>query len=228
MTTTATAGAGTAPVSAWDTLPLLPQHVELLMGSGIDHEVARVRGYMSATAAKTLAQLRFSGRQASLLPALAIPFWSATGEIAFWQSRPDRPRLFPGREGSRKLVKYETPVGARMAVDVHPIVRPKISDPSVPLLVTEGVRKADALVSRGHVAVALAGIWNWRGTNDLNGLTVLADWEWIALNDREVVVVFDNDVLRNPLNRKALDRLTGFLELRHANVRVARLPERLP
>jgi hypothetical protein len=36
-----------------------------------------------------------------------------------------------------------------MVLDVHPETRDKLGDPSVPLFVTEGIRKGDALVSHG-------------------------------------------------------------------------------
>jgi Domain of unknown function (DUF3854) len=50
-----------------------------------------------------------------------------------------------------------------MALDVHPFCRESLKDPGVPLFVTEGIKKSDALVSRGLCAVALIGVWNWRG-----------------------------------------------------------------
>lgn len=65
----------------------------------------------------------------------------------------------------------------------------------MPLLITEGVRKADAAVSVGLCCVALMGTWCWRGTNDAGGKTLLADFESIALNGRTVYVVFDSDVI---------------------------------
>jgi hypothetical protein len=76
----------------------------------------------------------------------------ATGEIILYQSRPDSPRI--GKHG--RLVKYETPIGAGMALDMHPFCRESLKDPGVLLFVTEGIKKGDALVSRGLCAVARA------------------------------------------------------------------------
>ena len=93
------------------------------------------------------------------------------------QIRPDDPRYVAGR-----AAKYETPTAMHMALDVHPRMRRLLGDPKTPLIVTEGVRKADAAVSvLGVPAVALLGVWNWRGTNLDGGTAALADWEYVAL-----------------------------------------------
>ena len=65
-------------------------------------------------------------------------------------------------------------------------------------VVTEGVRKVDAIVSKGMTAIALLGVWNWRGTNQQGGKTALADWEAVALNGRPVYLCFDSDVMTKP------------------------------
>ena len=69
-------------------------------------------------------------------------------------------------------------------------------------------------MSRGRCAVALLGVWNWRGRNDEGGLTALAEWDYVALNDREVYIVFDSDVMLKPRVHKAMVRLKAFLESR--------------
>jgi hypothetical protein len=45
-------------------------------------------------------------------------------------------------------------------------------------------------------------------------LTALAEWDYIALNDREVYIVFDSDVMIKPQVHKAMVRLKAFLERR--------------
>src|SRR5690606_359356 len=103
------------------------------------------------------------------------------------------PRVIDG-----KLLKYETPSKSRMVLDVPPVVLPNLRDPSIPLFITEGARKADAGASAGLCSIALLGVWNWRGTNEQGGKMALADWESIALNGREVYIVFDSDVMTKP------------------------------
>ncbi len=55
-------------------------------------------------------------------------------------------------------------------------------------------------------------------------LTALADWEAIALNDRQVYIVFDSDVMMKPQVHAALARLKTFLEARKAHVALVYLP----
>ncbi len=188
---------------------LLSHHAELIAASAIAADVAEARGYRSVETKAELRRLGFVDSQCRV-PALLIPIWDAWGEIATYQVRPDEPRI--GKGG--KPVKYETPKGTRMVLDVPPSVRSLLGDPSVPLFVTEGVRKADAAASLGLCCVGVIGVWNFRGTNDQGGKTALADWEAIALNGRDVYIVFDSDVMTKREVHQALVRLKAFLEAR--------------
>src|SRR5215216_729820 len=178
------------------------------------------RGYRTVTHKAELERLGF-GRAQRNVPALLVPIYGATGEISFYQSRPDEPRIDKKRG---KPVKYETPAGATMALDVHPFCRDRLGDPNAPLFITEGVKKGDALTSHGLCAIALIGVWNWRGTNGLGGKTALAEWEYIALNDRKVYIVFDSDVMEKKEVYGALCRLKAFLEQKGAKVLLIYLP----
>lgn len=196
------------------------QHRVLLAKSGVSPQVAKERGYFTAYEKVRLERCGF-GRSQRSVPALVIPLWSVTGEPAGYQARPDAPRT--GSNG--RDVKYETPSKQPMVLDVHPSVRPMLGNPKVPLIVTEGVRKGDVAVSRDLCAVALLGVWNWRGTNEKGGTTALPDWENIALNDdRVVLIAFDSDVMLKEPVRQALERLGAFLASRKAKVRYVYLP----
>ena len=180
--------------------------------SGIGARVAVKRGYRTVTSKAELERLGF-GRSQRNVPALLMPIYSPTGEIVLYQSRPNEPRI--DKRGKR--IKYETPSGAGMALDVHPFCRERLGDPKVPLFITEGLRKGDALVSRGLCAVALIGVWNWRGTNEYGGKMALPEWESVALNGRKVYIVFDSDVMEKQQVYAALCRLKNFLESRGAD-----------
>lgn len=199
-------------------IELLPQHRVLIEGSAISPMVAAARPYWSATKKTELRELGFGGAQL-LAPALVIPVHGVTGELVTYQIRPDRPRVKDG-----KPLKYETPAGTKMALDVPPAVRDQLGDPAIPLYITEGARKADAAVSAGLCCIALLGVWNWRGTNDRGGKMALPDWESVALNGRTVFLAFDSDVTIKPEVAAALKRLKGFLESRKAAVKVIYLP----
>jgi Domain of unknown function (DUF3854) len=188
-------------------MTLAEQHEKMLHEeSRISPEVVEARGYRTLKKKVELRTLGFADRQCNP-PGLLIPIYSPTGEIVNYQFRPDQPRI----DKKGRPVKYETPSGTRMVLDVHPFAREWLGNPAVPLFVTEGIKKGDALVSRKLCAVALLGVWSWRGRNDDGGLTALAEWEYIALNDREVYIVFDSDVMPKPQVHKAMVRLKAFL-----------------
>ena len=148
--------AGDLTDSLYDTLPErldYPRHRRMLLEeSGISPEVAAERGYYTAKTKAELARLGFSKPQRREL-ALVIPMYSPTGEIVTHQIRPDTPR----ENGKGKPIKYETPAGSSIHLDVHPSQTERVRDASVPLWVTEGGKNADSLVSRGQCAVALQG-----------------------------------------------------------------------
>ena len=198
---------------------LAPNHAGVLAASGIAEHVIEARGYRTVEVRAELDRLGF-GRRQQIVPTLLIPVDGVASGITSYQHRPDTPRT--GDRG--KPIKYETPRGMRMALDVPPTARAHIGNPLVPLFVTEGIKKADAAVSCGLCCIALLGVWNWRGRNEDGGLTALGDWESIALKDRIVAVVFDSDVKTKPPVRAAMSRLKEFLASRGAIVSLIDLP----
>lgn len=201
--------------------PLSEQHRAMLeQESGICTDVIAARGYRTITDAAELERLSFSPKQRNV-PALLIPIYSPTGEQRLYQARPDTPRM----NDKGKPVKYETPAGSQMSLDMHPSVRDKARDPKTPLWITEGIKKGDALVSQGLCTVALIGVWNFRGTNDHGGKAALPEWEFVALNGRDVYIVFDSDVMGKKEVARALERLKAMLEHRGAKVKLVYLPD---
>ena len=199
---------------------LLAHHADMLRDSAISPEVAHQRGYRSATQRAELEELGFCGYQA-LVPALVLPIRDANGAIAFHQIRPDSPRMTEnGRE-----VKYETPKGTRLCIDVPPSVREQLRDPKVLLWITEGARKVDAAVSAGLCCIGLLGVYGWRGTNEEGGKTALACWDSIALNGRETIIAYDSDIVTKKAVNLACMALKRFLKQRGAAVRLLYLPE---
>jgi Domain of unknown function (DUF3854) len=117
------------------------------------------------------------------------------------------------------------PKRASVRLDCPPRCQPKLADPSIPLWITEGQKKADALVSHGVCAIALLGVWNFKGKNAFGGTTLLADFDVVAWNGRDVRLVFDSDVMNKPHVRQALDRLTEHLQRKGAHVTAVYLPQ---
>src|SRR5215211_3368779 len=195
---------------------LLPAHRRMLLEeSGISPAVVVGRGYYSAKTKAESARLGFSERQRRT-PALVVPMYSPAGELVTHQIRPDSPR----ENGDGKPIKYETPSRSPIRLDVHPSQTEHVRDASVHLWITEGVKKADSIVSRGQCVVALQGVWCWGKDN-----VPLPDWEDVRLYGRPVSVIFDSDITTNPKVQVALEGLVGFLRGRGARVRVIYLPD---
>src|SRR5688500_223591 len=96
---------------------LAPHHAALIDASAITPEVAAARGYRTVTSRAELRRRGFSDAQART-PALLIPVFGVSGEVKLYQARPDEPRIKNG-----KPLKYETPAGSQMALDVPPAAR---------------------------------------------------------------------------------------------------------
>jgi replicative DNA helicase len=188
---------------------------QLVEESGLAPQVILDRGYRTVKTKAELKRLGFSRTQ-QLAPALVIPMYGLTGDPVTHQIRPDNPRK--GRDG--KPVKYETPAKSRVRLDVHPGQAERVKDPTVPLWITEGVKKADCLVTQGQCAVALQGVWCWQKEG-----VPLPEWEDVKLCGRAVYVVFDSDVMTKTAVQAALKKLVAFLVGRGAEVKIVYLPD---
>ena len=82
-----------------------------------------------------------------------------------------------------------------------------------------------ALASRGVCTIALSGVRGYRGTNEHGGKVILPDWEHVALNGREVYVVYDSDIYQKPDVENALKALYHLLRAKAAVPRLVRWPE---
>src|SRR5215212_1824574 len=188
---------------------------QLVEESGIAPEVILDRGYRTAKTKTELERLGFS-RPQQRAPALVIPMYGPTGDLVTHQIRPDNPR----KSDEGKLVKYETPAKSRVRLDVHPSQTGRVKYPTNPLWITEGVKKADCLVTLGQCAIALQGVWCWQ-----KGGVPLPEWEEVKLCGRTVYVVFDSDVMTKTAVQAALKGLVAFLAGRGAEVKVVYLPD---
>lgn len=206
---------------------LSPAHRrELEEGSGISPEIIAETGAWTATTKAELEGLGF--RQDGIKPpALVLPVltWVSGSDPAYHRIKPDAPRL----DSKGKPKKYEQPAGQGCRVYCLPTARRLIEglqgvpDRPSPALayvfVTEGEKKAAALVSRGLAAIALPGVWNFSNRDALRG-----DWDLIGLKGQKVCIVFDSDAATNPHVRKAEGRLAELLRAMRAEAYICRLP----
>lgn len=200
---------------------LLQYHLEHLKASNISIDVIRERRYKSVLGKTPLREAGFSKAQ-QRAPGILIPIHGVDGSIIGYQYRPDHPRKDANRE---RLIKYENPLGSSIRLDIPPRCREQLGDPNVPLFFTEGVKKGDSLATAGSCAVCLTGVWGWKGRNPLGGTTVLADFDFITLKDRDVYLCFDSDSHSNPRVWNALVRLKEHLQRKGASVNNIQLPE---
>lgn len=195
-------------------LGIFAQHQKLLWDSQISVQVARSRGYVSVDTKKRLEDLGFSSSQ-QRVPGLLIPLFGTNGEVVTYQYRPDDPREMDGR-----IVKYETPSGSAVALDVPRRLANELRNPRTDLWITEGARKVDALLSAGVSAIGLMGVSAWR-----SGGMALGDWLDITLRSRRVIIAFDSDVMTKPEVQRELIALSRYLSSKGARVDWAHLPQ---
>jgi hypothetical protein len=187
--------------------------------SVINIERIKDRGYRTITDSRELAVLGFAPKQ-QITPGLLMPVYAPDGSVALHQYRPDAPRQKRNSKGELlpEVIKYETPKDASMRLDVPPICREMMANPSINLWITEGIKKADALASTGLCALALLGVWNFKGKNKFGGVTILGDFHLIAWNDRDVHIVFDSDIMHKRPVQLAMEQLKEILERKGAHV----------
>lgn len=176
---------------------LTDEHRELLeVGSNILPEIIEGRGYYSLDKSQIIALVH----QEIVVPAalratgwMGIPIWlpdgTKHGEII---------RLF----GSDLKFKYLWPTGLRLALDVHPDNFDHLLDTSVDAMVTEGIKKGDALLSaarregRSLLVLSANGCDGWK--TKVEGSSIATpDFLDIAWKDRKVYVNSDSDYRTN-------------------------------
>ena len=202
---------------------LTEHHARQLAGSAIAESIIAERGYCSiapgaVSAVHALAGGAFSQTLLTRIlhgGALAFPIYRLGDPCPHtWMLRPDLPRS--ANDGDP--IKYEYPRHTPLVLDLLPRYRDALGDPQVPIVFTEGAKKADALASaygRAVVPINLNGVWGWRSRNASGGTTALADFELIAWGGRTVWIAADGDVRFNKQVQLAVQRLARLLQARY-------------
>jgi putative DNA primase/helicase len=147
------------------------------------------------------------------------------GDGKYWRLKPTTP-LEAGR-------KYECPKGVPIRAYIPDATRSVLSDPSVPLILTEGEKKTLAALQAGFHCVGLGGVeaWSRKRPKDKNGkstgpreLLPELDPPSVAWTGRKAYIVYDSDAATNPNVQWAEWRLAEALAKVGAVVRVVRLP----
>lgn len=133
-----------------------------------------------------------------------------------------RDKVFPAIKGKDDhTVRYLQRKDSGVHLYIPPLARATLTDPSSPLFLTEGEKKAAKACQEGFPCIGLGGLWNWvqegKPIEELN----LVVWQ-----ERRVVLIPDSDVWRDQDDLlHAVYALGMELEKRGAFVRSLRLPE---
>jgi hypothetical protein len=211
--------------------PLLPAHAADLVRSGLTPAVAAAAGvYSEPDPAAVGRLLGWSGPADALGPCLVFPYPDADGRpTGYARLKPASPRA--DRRSPGRLIKYEAPRGQPNRLYLPPGTRPAVADPAVPLLLTEGEKKALAADAAGFPCLGLAGVWAWqrkrakgadgRGNGPRQLIPDLAAVVWAG---RRAAVVFDSDAAANPGVAAGERELAAALARAGAAASVIRLP----
>lgn len=190
--------------------------------SGIDPEVIAARAYSTVTQADLidLVEARLVPEElAKQSDALELPIWRPDGSLHTSLLRLNEPL---------GTMKYVFQKGVPNSLDVNPLCHRNIRDPQVPLLITEGQKKADSILSAARregievAVIALNGCTGWMATSDLapkewkrnegkSATLASPDWYDVVLGGRQIVLIPDSDYLTNDSVRKGWDGLAFYL-----------------
>lgn len=216
---------------------LLPQHEADLAKSGLTDDTIAAAEIASATdAAKTSQALGWEYPAKNLGACLVIPYFDASGRriAEYVRLKPDKPRTPSDKiTGKPRVAKYESPRGAANRAYFPPLPRlhNALAEPSAPLFITEGEKKALKATQDGFATIGLVGVegWSKRREKGPDGKVkahreLLDDLAGVPWQGRVVYIVYDSDATTKPDVRRAEYQLAQALRRAGAIVKVVRLP----
>jgi len=222
-------------------LRLSEKHRADLRASGLTDETIDANGYQTLTSAGAITiLLHWRGGTEKLGPCMAIPYFRADGTMIplaeYCRLRPDTPRVKQSEDGKPpRVVKYEAPKGSSARLYFPPATCKQLADPPIPLLITEGEKKAAKAAQEGFACVGLSGVeaWSKRRETGPDGRKIgerelLDDFSHIPLDGREVYIVFDSDISTKPEVQRAESAFAQSLAKKGAIVKCVRLPDGPP
>ena len=191
-----------------------------LKRSGLTDADARKASYkpLSATETKELTGI--------YAESYLIPYHDSSGDVTeFWRVRyTSTPRK------AFSVISKKPPRYSQLINTLPRFYFPKRTnwkafnkDASEPLAITEGEKKAEKANKEGIPCIAVGGVWAWRSKK--KGLAAIPDFDLIKWGGRTVWLVFDNDLMTNPLVIGALAGLSNELHKRGAKVFIKFLPK---
>lgn len=197
---------------------------EWVLDSGVDQEIAELN-VMSVSAREARALLNWQGNDKDIDP-LVDGWWCnsvepMTGEVAnFGQFKPDKPFIY---EGKKRVAKYLSPKGVGteaiyLAMPDKNYWKGVIDNIDIPVIVTEGAKKAGVGLSLGYPTIALVGVWNGQ---QAKGRELIDSLKIFAQPGREFIFAFDADLIVKMQVKAALEQLAQLTVSRGCPVKVA-------
>jgi len=111
--------------------------------------------------------------------------------------------------------RYSQPANSAPHVYLPPYFswRKVANDPSIPIVITEGEKKAAAACKAGIVCLALGGVWSFMSKK--RDWSLIPELEALNWKDRDVEICYDNDVMQKAEVRSALSALANELNQNH-------------
>lgn len=208
---------------------LLEHHYQEWKSSAVSDEIIKLntRSVLDGREADKLLNLN-SKRRWKHSEAL-VPGWMVSGidpltdepTLQGVQLKPDNPPV--GANG--KPLKYlgakefeAAPLFLRNVIDEY--WKSIIMDLSLPVIITEGAKKAGALLTAGYAAISIPGVSTCRKLGRLH-----QNLELFAKVGRRFYLCFDNDILYKVQVKKALIKLAAELAAQGSKVYIILLPE---
>jgi hypothetical protein len=192
-----------------------PDHYTDLQKSGLSDETITAGGFESIPLRLIRKKLGFDFPDLNSM--YEIPYQGCEGFSRF--------RCFPV-EG-KMVAKYFQPKDSGNHLYIPAVVASMLSNPTTPLYLTEGEKKALKGCQEGLACVAIGGLWNYR---DKEG-GLISDFDKIAWTGRAVSIVPDNDYLLPNVHgyeknlKEAVQGLAYALIDKGAKVSIIELPE---
>lgn len=195
--------------------------LEDLARSGLTTKDATMAGFKYLSAKETQ-ELGFQP-----LPAMYIPYWDPIEPKNPQSVLPKWPPFFRVRylaepNGFNKITggktpRYMQPAGSGVCAywsrgtDWEAI----IADPTRPIIITEGEKKALKTCLAGHPTIGLGGVWNFRSSREPLWALLLPDLVKVNWAKRQVYIIYDSDSSTNPQVCAALWELADELARYH-------------
>lgn len=195
---------------------------ERLAESGLTRDDAKALGLEPVDSAKSL-HPSFDDR-----PAMVIRYRFPTADRSppFFRVRylgPQPPGFADQSDAKPRRYAQEPGTGSRAYFPAPVDWGAVFSDPSRPIVVTEGELKAASAAVRGYPTIGLGGVWNFRSA--ARGVAFLPELEAVPWRRRTAYLVFDSDLRTNPKVAAALNAFARELSDRGALPELVFLPE---